>query len=229
MARIGAKAKALRWARERALAIRRAPLPWIAAAIIVTGLAVDTIRHRPLGSNAPRVLVARHEVPPGQPVTAIDFAARPLASVPPGALTDQDIHRLRGYRTVRPLEAGEPLVRSAVASAVATPLGRRLPFGSRAYALERAAGLPFEVGDRVDVLGGVGERTTRVAENLPVIAVSDDGAPIAAVPDGVVRLLEETRRRGGMTLVLRRPDEPPSRPVRLRAKPVSVPVVEGDR
>lgn len=223
----GKNSKAIRWARERAVAIRKAPLPWIAAAVVVSGFAVERFRHTDSHRARTRVLVARHEVPAGQPVTAIDFTTRSLSEEDPSdALTDQELHRLRGQRTVHPLAAGEVLVLSAVAP---VPLGKRLPFGARAYVLDRGAGLPLAVGDRVDVFGGDGERSAPVAENLPIVAVNEDGAPIAAVPDTVVRLLEETRRRGGVTVVLRRPDEPDKarRPARPGAR--AIPVVEGDQ
>lgn len=222
-------ASALRRARQWAVGARRAPLPWIAALALALGVAIDLWRRSPPGDHGTRWLVARHPVPIGQSITAIDFAVRTGAEAPPDALSDGDLHRLRGFRTTRPLDEGAYLVRSAVAPAPEVSLGRRLPFGTRAYVLDRPAGLPLAVGDRVDVLGGDESRAARIAENLPIIAVSDDGAPVAAVPEAVVRVLEETRRRGAMAVVLRRPDEPvrrvPGRPPRRRA----IPVWEGDR
>lgn len=219
--------KALRWARERAVALRRAPLPWIAAAAVTVGLAVDGARRFAAAPEGPRALVARHPVPVGQPIGAIDFVARSLAETPPDALTDQDLHRLRGFRTVKEIAPGAVLVRSAVAPLEATPLGKRIPFGFRAYALDRGAGVPLDVGDRVDVFGGA-ERSVRVAENLLIVAVADDGTPVAAVPDPAVRVLEETRRRGGaVTVVLRRPDEPVRPKSRASGRP-AVKIFVGD-
>jgi len=230
VAEVGQVAKALRWARERALAVRRAPLPWIAAAAVSAALVVDGVRRYGAGDdNGPRMLVARHPVPIGQPITTIDFTSRMVEDAPPEAMTDQDLHRLRGFRTIQPLAAGETLVRSAVAPKRELPLGKRIPFGTRAYALDRNPGIPLAIGDHVDVFGGDGRQSSRVAENLPIVAVSEDGTAIAAVPDPVVRLLEESRRRGAVTVVLRRPDEPFSQRSGRGRRPALIPVLEGDR
>ncbi len=168
----------------------------------------------------PRYLVARRELPAGQPVTAIDFtfaSKAALGEAPPGALTDQELHLLHGATTRAPLRAGECLTRAAVRS-IAAPetLSKKVPRGMRAYSIDPGGTLELSAGDHVDVLLSPHDEKDApfvLVEGALILKPATDGEVVVAVSSAQIQILEKARRQGKLTVALRNPmDDSPGRP-----------------
>jgi Flp pilus assembly protein CpaB len=137
------------------------------------------------------VLVARHDVAPGDAVDEADVERRalPRTALPAETLTELPV----GAVARHPILAGEPVVAARLAPAGLAGAAALVGPGDRAVAVPRAhvAMPPLRVGDVVDVLAvlppGAGEGhdppVFPVVEGALVVDVSDDGVSVA-VPAG---------------------------------------------
>jgi len=137
------------------------------------------------------VLVARHDLAPGDAVDAADIEHRalPRAALPAEALTALPV----GAVARHPILAGEPVVAARLAPAGLAGAAALVGPGDRAVAVPRAqvAMPPLRVGDVVDVLAvlppGAGEGhdppAFPVVEGALVVDVGDDAVSVAVPED----------------------------------------------
>jgi Flp pilus assembly protein CpaB len=177
--------------------LRRRRLPyWTTAgalalltALIVGWLGSQASAERARWGTTRQAVVVTTSVRAGEPLEGhVGTRAVPLALLPRHALAALP----RRAVAAADLAPGEIVVahrltgRSAVAS--------RVPAGRRAVAVPTVAGLPVEIGDRVDVLatfdtGATGvEPTVVVARDALVVAHEDDAVTIAVEQDVAPRV-----------------------------------------
>ena len=139
--------------RHRLRRLTRRPAPfWLAAAVlaIVTATTVDHVTSAAAsardrwGERRP-VVVALHDLEPGDVLDGVEVRLLPRALVPDGAL-----RRVEDGVVTAWIAAGEVVVRQRVAPGGLSPTAARLPPGTRGVAVPQGvAPLPVEVGDRV--------------------------------------------------------------------------------
>ncbi|HWH35028.1 MAG TPA: SAF domain-containing protein [Acidimicrobiales bacterium] len=197
---------------------RRPSLFWLAA-LVLAGITGLTMARLLAGAQAGAArwgelratLVATTDLAPGTVLGPGGAEVRrlPASLVPETALTQP----AAGEVVAEAILAGEPVVADRLAPAGLSPVAATLAPGSRGIAVPGgAAGLPLEVGDRVDVLVtfdpdtvGDGEPTFAVARSAAVAAVGkeavtlsvgeDEAARVAfALTAGVVTLTLDPRR-----------------------------------
>lgn len=148
----------MRWlARVRLVMARR---PWMRWALVSTAALVvvvtvaqrlgDLEQRRSAWGQVRSVLVARHDLAPGTPVTVDDVVVdeRPAAVVPQRALTSVDALSVTA-RTWQWVSEGEVLVSYDLETG--TSLASRLPVGTRGVVVT-AHELPTRSGDAVEVV-----------------------------------------------------------------------------
>jgi Flp pilus assembly protein CpaB len=137
------------------------------------------------------VLVARHDLAPGDAVDGADVERRalPRAALPPEPLTALPV----GAVARHPILAGEPVVAARLAPAGLAGAAALVGPGDRAVAVPRAqiAMPPLRIGDVVDVLAvlppGAGEGhdppAFPVVEGALVVDVGDEAVSVAVPAD----------------------------------------------
>jgi Flp pilus assembly protein CpaB len=187
----------------------------ILVGIVVCAEAASLLSAKTRRIEEPRYLVARRELPAGQPVTSIDFTLADAGGlggeVPPGALTDQELHHLKGAATRTPLKAGQCLTRDDVRwPDPPEPLAKAVPRGLRAYSLDGDPGLEIRAGDRVDVVLNPSDEKSPpfpLVEAALVLRIGRQGDLVVAVSSPQIQLLEKAKRQGKLTVVLRNPSD----------------------
>lgn len=191
------------------------------------------------------VLVAARALQRGESVSPANLAVRslPREVIPGGALSPSRIDAVQGLRLQWPMQAGEPLLASAVFAAESAGLSSRLRHGVRALTIavdetNAISGL-LQPGDRIDLLlswrptpvAGVSlpELTRTVMQDVVVIAtgrnaraVPSEDAPgrtfsaitVEVDPEQAQRLVV-AQRSGRLTAVLRNPSDRESHEDRL--------------
>jgi pilus assembly protein CpaB len=191
------------------------------------------------------VLVAARALQRGEAVGTANLAVRslPREVIPGGALSPSRIDAVQGLRLQWPMQAGEPLLSSAVFAAESAGLSSRLRLGVRALTIavdetNAISGL-LQPGDRIDLLlswrpapvAGVSlpELTRTVMQDVVVIAtgrnaraVPSEDAPgrtfsaitVEVDPEQAQKLVV-AQRSGRLTAVLRNPSDRESHEDRL--------------
>jgi Flp pilus assembly protein CpaB len=162
-----------------------AGLALCAAAVVgdLAGAAADTVAG--LGVTR-RVVVARHDLEPGQVVADADvgWQARPRAELPDSAIDGDVVGRV----VTAPIVAGEVVSTRRLAPDGVRGLAALVDEGDRAMAVPiEGTGLHVQVGDRVDVLAPdpaddvLGRRRSAapVADDALVIDVTDTAVTLA--------------------------------------------------
>ncbi len=183
-------------ARARLVLARRPWIYWVVVVVLAVA-AASSVRsemasiasERDTWGSASSVLVARHQLEPGDPITA-DLVSLPLAALPDGALTDEPTGAVVRQRVA----AGEILTRLDVTSrpgpaALAEP-GTVVVALSDPLARDVVVGLNVQVtADGLVVADAA--RVTGVVDNVIFVAVDTDEAPTvaAAAQQGVASLL----------------------------------------
>lgn len=206
--------------RSGRLRLRR-PVPYwllagalaLATASLVGRLVADAEAERARWGRLVPTVVALVDVPGGDPIRASDVAVRhlPVAVVPAGALRALP----SGAVAAVDLHRGEAVVAARLAGTGSSVVAARLPAGTRGVAVPAGAGLPLEVGDRVDVLATFdpdladeGEPTFAVARRAVVVHVGDDAVTVAVDDDAAARVVYALAA-GAVALVLSGTSSPP--------------------
>lgn len=196
--------------------LRRDPRLWwlaVGACALTVGLIVSSIvgaadRTRAAWGRSQRVLVATHELAPGDRIHRSDVTLvdRPTAMVPASAL-----RRLPDGAIARStILAGEVVVEARLTSGSLSAVAARLPPGTRAIAIpvEVGSAPPLEPGDLVDVLVALPPELAAgrppgfaIATDALVVAL-DDGAVTIAVPRATAPRIAVALGQGAVTLAL---------------------------
>lgn len=191
------------------------------------------------------VLVAARALQRGEAVSTTNLAVRslPREVIPGGALSPSRIDAVQGLRLQWPMQAGEPLLASAVFAAESAGLSSRLRHGVRALTIavdetNAISGL-LQPGDRIDLLlswrpapaAGVSlpELTRTVMQDVVVIATGRNARAVPAeegpgrtfsaitveVDPEQAQKLVVAQRSGRLTAVLRNPSDRESHEDRL--------------
>jgi Flp pilus assembly protein CpaB len=175
-----------------------------------------------------RYLVARRDLPEGFPVNFLDFIAvarsRLKVALPKGALTDQDLHLLKGAIFRSAVSEAEVLCLDQLQlSSRWVGLGSAVPKGFRAYPLHPLNPLPVGQGDKIDILPVSGpDSGTPLVEGVLVLQAGfrdPDFEVIVALSSPDIELLEKGQQKGKLSIALRNPHEAPS--ARRQGKPRS--------
>jgi Flp pilus assembly protein CpaB len=126
------------------------------------------------------VLVARHELRPGDLVRASDVRA---ARWPEGLVPDGVLDRLdRPTVVAAAVEAGEPLLVTRLGRAGAGPVASRLPPGTRGVTIPTGdMPLPVAPGDRVDLVGAGPAAPPRAAATHALVLGAGKSTIVVAV------------------------------------------------
>jgi len=156
----------------------------VAVAAVAGFLAVQAVR---LAAPSVPVLVAKTDLQVGERLTEdkVSVVNLPPAAVPKDRVTNDSYDKTVGYHLKTALAAGTPIRTTYIAelSPDGGTLAARLAVNGqgdlRAIALppEATKGLPVEVGDRVDVIGVVGE-----GQNLTTEVLADDAMAVEVPP-----------------------------------------------
>lgn len=185
------------------LILRRNPRVWWAAVLsVAVGLGGATASlvaraeevRREWGVTA-QVLVARHDLAPGDPVghEDVSLVARPVALIPTSALRSLP----RGAIARAAVPAGEVIVAERLAPTGLRGVAALLPAGTRAVAIptEPGSAPPLSPGDRVEVLvalppesAGSGPPGFALVPDALVVAVSEGTVTVAVPRDSAPRL-----------------------------------------
>jgi hypothetical protein len=172
--------------------LRRRRLPYwttaaalaLATALIVGWLGSQAGAERARWGTTRQAVVVTTTVRAGEPLAGrVRSRAVPLALLPRHALATLPSRAVAAVDLV----PGEVVVAQRLAGRSA--VAGRLPAGRRAVAVPTVAGLPVEIGDRVDVLatfdtGATGaEPTVVVARDALVVAHADDAVTVAVERD----------------------------------------------
>lgn len=169
--------------RHRYRRLLRRPIPFWLAALALTALTVSTVSRVSGAAAAERdrwgerrpVVVARHDLEPGDALRDVEVRMLPAALVPHGALRGAD-----GQVVTAWIGAGEVVLSERVAPGGLSATAARLPPGTRGVAVPQGvAPLPVEVGDRVDVIATLDTTSVMVSTGATVIAVGDDAVTVA--------------------------------------------------
>lgn len=179
---------------------RRPSLFWVAAVVLaaLTGLIMARFvagaqqGAARWGEMRP-TLVATTDLAPGTALGPADAEVRSLPrSVVPAAALDQ---LADGQVVAEPILAGEAVVADRLAPSGLSPTAAILDPGARGIAVPASAGLPLEVGDRVDVLVtfdpetvGDGEPTFPIARSAPVADVGEEAVTLSVSEEEAVRV-----------------------------------------
>jgi Flp pilus assembly protein CpaB len=173
--------------RRRLRQLTRHPVPFWLAAIALTALTVSTVAHvagaaadeRARWGTQRAVLVARHDLSPGDPLRDVDVRMVPAALVPRGAARDASDRTV-----VQWIGAGEIVLARRLAPGGLSPTAARLPRGTRGVAVPQGqAPLPVEIGDHVDVVATL-ETSVTVATDAPRVADAVASATVTLVLSG---------------------------------------------
>jgi Flp pilus assembly protein CpaB len=161
----------------------RRPAPFWLAAVALTALTVSTVARVTGTAAAERarwgeqrpVVVARHDLRPGERLRDVDVRMVPAALVPRGAVAAPG-----GQVVAAWIAGGEIVVRDRLAPRGLSATAALLPPGSRGVAVPAGqAPLPVEVGDRVDVVATDDTSATTIARDAVVIAVDEAAVTVA--------------------------------------------------
>jgi pilus assembly protein CpaB len=204
---------------------------------IAERLAQETARLQPRQEGV-EVVVAKRALRRGEPVDAQTMAVRsiPRAFAPSGAVMPEGFESVAGGRLLVAMQAGEPLMPTAIAAADRGAISTRVRPGIRAMTIavdevNSLSGL-LQPGDRIDLLlsvrpasvgGGVGPELTRtVLQGVTVLATGRQSRafpneePAAAraytaitveVDPQQAQKLVVAQRSGKLTAVLRNPED----------------------
>ena len=185
---------------------------WGLSALLVFALTFFSLR-RGASLGRPHLLIANRDVPAGAAINTFFFglatAEQLTGPTPPDAVSDQELHLLKGTLVNLPIRQGDLLRRSHLR--LADPpkrISEQIPLGSRAYLLEVAYGASVKPGDRVDVIlsratGGA----VVAAENLLVLDAFQGREITLAVTVPELETLELARGNGSFSVVLRNPKD----------------------
>jgi Flp pilus assembly protein CpaB len=178
----------MRPARRIRLFVARRPLVYwllVAAVAVATAslvltrlVALDEARRQ--WGRSRTVLVARHELRPGDLVGASDVRAVrwPEGLVPDGVLDRLD----RPTVVAAAVEAGEPLLVTRLGRAGAGPVASRLPPGTRGVTIPTGdMPLPVAPGDRVDLVGAGPAAPPRAAATHALVLGAGKSTIVVAV------------------------------------------------
>jgi Flp pilus assembly protein CpaB len=178
----------MRPARRIRLFVARRPLVYwllVAAVAVATAslvltrlVALDEARRQ--WGRSRTVLVARHELRPGDLVGASDVRA---ARWPEGLVPDGVLDRLdRPTVVAAAVEAGEPLLVTRLGRAGAGPVASRLPPGTRGVTIPTGdMPLPVAPGDRVDLVGAGPAAPPRAAATHALVLGAGKSTIVVAV------------------------------------------------
>jgi Flp pilus assembly protein CpaB len=178
----------MRPARRIRLFVARRPLVYwllVAAVAVATAslvltrlVALDEARRQ--WGRSRTVLVARHELRPGDLVGASDVRA---ARWPEGLVPDGVLDRLdRPTVVAAAVEAGEPLLVTRLGRAGAGPVASRLPPGTRGVTIPTGdVPLPDAPGDRVDLVGAGPAAPPRAAATHALVLGAGKSTIVVAV------------------------------------------------
>lgn len=186
-------------------------LVWAVTALAVFIVTLISLRPQPQTSR-PQFLVANRDVPSGAPLHSFFFGlARPdqiTGGIPSDAVSDQELHLLKGTLVNLPIRQGDLLRRSHLRLAEPPKrISEQIPLGSRAYLIEVSAGATgVKSGDRIDViLSRPSAGAVTVAENLLVLESFEGREITVAVTVPELETLELARGNGTFGAVLRNP------------------------
>ncbi len=194
--------------------VRNRRLVWGAAFTLIFAGVFFSLRAEKEHGLSRRLLIADRDVPAGSPVTSFFFGMmREVVSgepTPSDAVSDQELHLLKGTLVNLPIRRGEILRRSHLK--LADPpkrMSEQIPLGSRAYLLEVHSGITsVKPGDKVDVLvSSASSARLTVVENIVVLEVHGDRDLTLAVTVAEMENLELARGQGTFGVVLRNPKD----------------------
>lgn len=188
------------------------------SALLALGLALTFYRsfNRWLsGGNEKQVryLVARYALPNGHLLQLADLKLAVNLPDTHHALSDQELHLIKGARLRGGLAKNEPLRQHhLVLSPQITGLARSVPRGYRAYQMMLSHRIFVNVGDRVDVLSLPPDPfpAAVIAESVEVLQVRtgrEMSVLIVAVHRDEIGKLEKAQQRGKLTIALRNPND----------------------
>jgi hypothetical protein len=199
---------------------------WWTRGLVVLGVSVgiffevNSFFSKPeISLSEPRYLAARRDLPEGFPVNFLDFTAVPRSrlkvSLPKGALTDQDLHLLKGAVFRTSVSEGALLTLDQLQlSPRWIGLGGVVPQGLRAYPLRPLNSLPVGQGDKIDILLVSGpDPGSSLVEGALVLQAGfrdPDFEVIVALSTDDIALLEKAQQRGKLSIALRNPQEAPA-------------------
>lgn len=169
--------------------------------------------------NSPRFLVARRDLPSGHPISLVDLALageRSLKEMPRGAMTDQDLHLLKGAYLKQAISEGSVVALDALnLSASVTGLGVAVPKGKRACRLRAESGMEVRPGERIDILlvpKNIHDMPILLVEGALIIQAGEARGEeprnlVVAVSRVEVAILEKAEQRGKLKIVLRNPGD----------------------
>lgn len=196
--------------------LRRDPRLWwlaVGACALTVGLIVSTIvgaadRTRAAWGRSERVLVATHDLAPGDRIDRGDVT---LVDRPTAMLPGRVLRRLPDRAIVRStILAGEVVVAPRLTTGSLSAVAARLPPGTRAIAIpiELGSAPPLDTGDLVDVLVALPPELAAgrppgfaVATDALVVAL-DDSAVTIAVPRATAPRIAVALGQGAVTLAL---------------------------
>ena len=198
------------------LVLRRDPRLWwllmlsvaLGAGWLAAGIVEGADRTRLAWGTSEGVLIARHDLAPGDPIESsdVELAARPTALMPTSALRDLP----EGAVVRATVLAGEVLVAERLAPTGLSGVAALVPVGMRAVAIPTEPGTapPVTVGDRVDILvalppesAGGGPPGFAVATGAVVVSVNDVAVTVAVPRDAAPRVAVALGQ-GAVTLAL---------------------------
>ena len=166
--------------------------------------------------KASRILVARRDLMEASPLRFVDLAFEhlPTDKIPSGALTDQDLQLVKGAILERSLKAGQVLTLEEIRlSPRVAGLSSTIPAGHRAYLLFSEQAKHLKYGDRVDVavIAQGPEQAPLILLERALVMDSDtdtqNNEVLLALTQEEINVLEENKRSGTLTVLLRNPTD----------------------
>jgi hypothetical protein len=169
--------------RRRFRRLTRHPVPFWIATVALAAVTASSIAHVAGAAADERarwgvrraVLVARHDLAPGDALRDVEVRMVPAALVPRGAARDASDRTVVAW-----IGAGEIVLARRLAPDGLSATAARLPRGTRGVAVPQGqAPLPVEVGDRVDLVATLDTTSVTVATDAVVVAVNEDAVTVA--------------------------------------------------
>ncbi|MCB0406105.1 MAG: hypothetical protein KDD51_15095 [Bdellovibrionales bacterium] len=160
-----------------------------------------------------RYLVARYDLAEGHLLQLSDFKLATGIRDEHGAISDQELHLIKGARLRAQLSANRVLRQAhLLLSASVTGLARSVPRGYRAYQIMLSERIFVGAGDFVDVVSAPADFLPPeiVAESLEVLQVRtgrEMSVLVVAVHRNEIGKLEMAQQRGKLSIALRNPQD----------------------
>ena len=169
-----------------------------------------TILNRSLRVEDPRYLVALRDLEVDHPISFIDFTLRVSEEAVPGAISDQELHLLKGAKVKSKIRKGEiAQFDKLILSAAIGGLAKTIPKGYKAYPIRSSNRLAVRPGDRIDILlkpEKTGDIPIGLLESVLVLELrSQEGDEELVVAASVadIQLLENAGQHGKLVIALR--------------------------